>query len=72
MERVAGHGPGHKKTEKDMFQGFNFLDSGNPMSSCWRPMLACLLVGFKQYLAALAAKYKKENNAGVRPPGPLL
>ena len=47
-------------------QGFNFLDSGNPKFSRWRPMQACSPVSFKQpqvtlqYLSALAAKYSKK------------
>ena len=41
-------------------QGFNFLDSGNPKFSRRRPMPGFSPPGFKQYLAALAAKYSKK------------
>ena len=41
-------------------QGFNFLDSGNPMFSRRRPMPGFSPPGFQQYLAPLAAKYSKK------------
>ena len=42
-------------------QGFNFLDSGNLTDSRRRPMPAFSPLGFKQYLAAPAAKYLKKS-----------